>query len=110
MKHRVSKRPPQIEIKAAIIQVRTLTYMRTTHHSIRTAEDVLWSFPEKYNAPRNNPAGKWEWSEVKRQISCYIMDYLSKEWVQTSSGRPGTPKKWSRIPETPAAVLEEVRA
>jgi hypothetical protein len=92
MKHRVSARPPQLEIKAAIIQVRVLTYMRTTRHSIRNLDEILWSFPERYNAPRNNPAGKWEWSQVKRIISNFMASpKMKKEWYLSSSGQ------WTRI-------------
>ncbi len=107
-----SKRPAQVEIKTAIIQVRVLTYMRTTPHSIRTVEDILWSFPEKFNEQKDHRGfKKWKWSQIKGRITKFMCSpKMAKEWRLSSSAHEGAVRQWTRIPKAPAAVLEEVRA
>ncbi len=107
-----SKRPEQVEIKTAIIQVRTLTYMRTTPHSIRSVEDILWSFPEKYNEQKDHRGfKKWKWSMIKRHITRFMISpKMAKEWRLSLSAHDGSAEQWTRIPETPATIAEEVKA
>jgi len=98
-----SKRPDQVEIKKAIIQVRTLLYIRTTRYSIRNVNDILWSFPEKLSEKRNRGDG-WKWSQVKKNITDFMNSpKMQKEWRLSSgthegrlSSGPGSPRPRQR--------------
>jgi hypothetical protein len=108
MKHKVGQRPPQVEIKTAIIRVRTKIYCRTTRHSIISVEDILWSFPEKDRQKINDP-NRWQWSNTKRIISRTMNRDMKGEWELCTTSRPGSVKRWNRI-RNEATAQEGVKA